>query len=109
LLHNDGIRETPAWLNAVLLLLATIAPAVMVLRFRTIAAPLAITAIIIVLYTGLGLWLYTHAWLIAMGAPLVATTLSFTGNTAWRYVAVDRELSRTRGTLERYVSPQLVR
>jgi adenylate cyclase len=109
LLHHDGVRETPAWLNAVLLLLATIAPAVMVLRFRTIAAPLAITAIIIVLYTGLGLWLYTHAWLIAMGAPLVATTLSFTGNTAWRYVAVDRELSRTRGTLERYVSPQLVR
>jgi adenylate cyclase len=109
LLHHDGVRETPAWLNAVLLLLATIAPAVMVLRFRTIAAPLAITAIIIVLYAGLGFWLYTHAWLIAMGAPLVATTLSFTGNTAWRYVAVDRELSRTRGTLERYVSPQLVR
>jgi len=109
LLHNDGIRETPASLNALLLLLATVAPALMVLQFRTIAAPLAITAIIIGLYTGLGFWLYTHAWLIAMGAPLVATTLSFTANTAWRYVAVDRELSRTRGTLERYVSPQLVR
>ena len=26
-----------------------------------------------------------------------------------RYLTVDRELSRTRGTLERYVSPQLVR
>ena len=109
LLHNDGIRETPAWLNLVLLLLATVAPAWMVLQFRTIAAPLAITAGIVAAYAGLGFWLYTHAWLITMGAPLVATTLSFTGNTAWRYVAVDRELSRTRGTLERYVSPQLVR
>ena len=109
LLHNDGIRETPAWLNLVLLLLATGAPAWMVLQFRTIAAPLAIVAAIVAAYAGLGFWLYTHAWLITMGAPLVATTLSFTGNTAWRYVAVDRELSRTRGTLERYVSPQLVR
>lgn len=109
LLHNDGIRETPAWLNLVLLLLATGAPAWMVLQFRTIAAPLAIAAAIVAAYAGLGFWLYTHAWLITMGAPLVATTLSFTGNTAWRYVAVDRELSRTRGTLERYVSPQLVR
>src|SRR5262249_3124783 len=63
----------------------------------------------VALYSGLAFWLYTHAWMLAMGAPLVATALSFTGNTAWRYVAADRELSRTRGTLERYVSPQLVR
>jgi adenylate cyclase len=109
MLHDDGIRETPAWLNAFLLLCATIAPAWTVIRFRTIVAPLAITLAIVALYAGVGFWLYAHAWSIAMGGPLVATTLSFTGNTAWRYVAVDRELSRTRGTLERYVSPQLVR
>src|SRR5205823_14433933 len=35
--------------------------------------------------------------------------VSFSANTAYRYLTVDRELSRTRGTLERYVSPQLVR
>ena len=109
MLHNDGIHHTPAWLNALLLLCATLAPAWTVIRFRTILAPLAITLAIVALYTGLGFWLYSHAWAITMGGPLVATTLSFTGNTAWRYVAVDRELSRTRGTLERYVSPQLVR
>jgi adenylate cyclase len=108
-LHGDAIRETPAWLNALLLLCATAAPAWTVLRFRTIAISLAVTAGIVALYAGLGFWLYAQGWMIAMGAPLVATTLSFTGNTAWRYVAVDRELSRTRGTLERYVSPQLVR
>jgi adenylate cyclase len=40
---------------------------------------------------------------------MLAATLSFTGNMGWRYLTVDRELARTRGTLERYVSPQLVR
>jgi len=44
-----------------------------------------------------------------MSAPMLAAAVSFTGNTAFRYLTVDRELSRTRGTLERYVSPQLVR
>jgi adenylate cyclase len=43
-----------------------------------------------------------------MSAPLLAVAVSFTGNTSYRYITVDRELSRTRGTLERYVSPQLV-
>ena len=109
MLHDDGIHQIPAWLNALLLVCATVAPAWTVVRFRTIVAPLAITLTIVALYAGFGFWLYAHAWSIAMGGPLVATTLSFSGNTAWRYVAVDRELSRTRGTLERYVSPQLVR
>ena len=40
---------------------------------------------------------------------MLAAAFSFTGNTGWRYLTVDRELARTRGTLERYVSPQLVR
>jgi adenylate cyclase len=44
-----------------------------------------------------------------MSAPMLAAAVSFSGNTAYRYLTVDRELSRTRGTLERYVSPQLVR
>jgi adenylate cyclase len=109
LLHNEGIREAPVWLNVLVLLAAAIAPAWTVVQFRTIIAPLAITVGFVALYTGVAFWLYTNAWMLAMGAPLVATALSFTGNTAWRYVAADRELSRTRGTLERYVSPQLVR
>src|SRR2546430_7401788 len=52
---------------------------------------------------------YAHAIWLPMSAPMLATAVSFSGNTAYRYLTVDRELSRTRGTLERYVSPQLVR
>jgi hypothetical protein len=44
-----------------------------------------------------------------MAAPLLACAVSFSGNTAYRYLTVDRELARTRNTLEAYVSPQLVR
>jgi adenylate cyclase len=60
------------------------------------------------LYTGACFLAYGHSWWLPMSAPLLAAALSFTGNTGYRYITVDRELSRTRGTLERYVSPQLV-
>jgi adenylate cyclase len=43
-----------------------------------------------------------------MAAPMLVVAVSFSANTAFRYLRVDRELSRTRSTLEAYVAPQLV-
>jgi adenylate cyclase len=60
-------------------------------------------------YGGACFLFYSHGTWIPMSAPMLAAAVSFSGNTAYRYLTVDRELSRTRGTLERYVSPQLVR
>src|SRR5439155_25760488 len=48
-----------------------------------------------------------HLWL-PMAAPLVALTLAFAATGAIRYATTGRELRRTRGTLDRYMSPQLV-
>jgi len=63
----------------------------------------------VAVYGGVCFLLYAHSIWLPMSAPMLAAAVSFTGNTAFRYITVDRELSRTRGTLERYVSPQLVR
>jgi adenylate cyclase len=64
---------------------------------------------IVAVYGGICFFAYRHSIWITMASPLLATLVSFGGNTVYKYLTVDRELSRTRGTLERYVSPQLVR
>jgi adenylate cyclase len=108
MLHDEAIRRAPWQLSMPLLLLLAALPAWAVLQYRSIAAPLAVTLGALAGYTAACFFAYGHAWWLPMSAPLLAAALSFTGNTAFRYITVDRELSRTRGTLERYVSPQLV-
>jgi adenylate cyclase len=108
LLHNQAIRRAPWQISLPLLLILCTFPAWGVLQYRSITAPLAATLGVMLLYTGACFAAYGHSWWLPMSAPLLGAALSFTGNTGYRYITVDRELSRTRGTLERYVSPQLV-
>lgn len=108
-LAGQAVRVAPGWI-ALLLILAMIAlPAGAVLRWRSILAPAALTLALLAAYVAACFWLYRQDYWLPMAAPLLAAALSFSGNTGWRYITVDRELARTRGTLERYVSPQLVR
>ncbi len=108
LLHNQGIRPTPWGISLLLLLLLCCLPAWAVVQYRSITVPLAVTLGVMALYAGICFLAYAHSLWLPMSAPLLAAAFSFTGNTGYRYLTVDRELSRTRGTLERYVSPQLV-
>ena len=48
-----------------------------------------------------------HFWM-PMVSPLGALAVSYVGSGAVRYTTTGRELRRTRGTLDRYVAPQLV-
>jgi adenylate cyclase len=108
LLHNQGIRRVPGAFTFALIVLFTALPAWGIVAWRSILAPLALTFASIGAWIGIGFFAYAHDWWLPMTAPLTAAALSFTGNMVYRYLTVDRELSRTRGTLERYVSPQLV-
>jgi adenylate cyclase len=109
LLAGEAVRVAPAWLGALMILLMTAIPAASVLMWRSITAPLGATLLLLAAYGGACFLLYGRNYWLPMAAPMLAAALSFTGNTGFRYLTVDRELSRTRGTLERYVSPQLVR
>jgi adenylate cyclase len=108
LLHDQGVRQVHWEISLLLLLLLCALPAWSVVQYRSIAIPLGVTVGIMALYTGVCFFAYGHSLWLPMSAPLLGAALSFTGNTGYRYITVDRELSRTRGTLERYVSPQLV-
>jgi adenylate cyclase len=109
LLAGEAVRLAPAWLGVLMILLMTAAPAASVLLWRSITAPLGATIALLAAYAGVCFFLYGHNYWLPMATPMIGAALSFTGNTGYRYLTVDRELSRTRGTLERYVSPQLVR
>jgi len=109
MLHNDAVARTPAWLTWVLMVILAALPAWPVAVSRSLMLPLAVAAAVLVLYGGACFWFYAHAIWLPMSAPMLAVAVSFGGNTAFRYITVDRELSRTRNTLETYVSPQLVR
>jgi adenylate cyclase len=108
LLHNQAIERSPDLLAFVLILICTALPAWGIVVWRSILAPLALTLGLVTLYSGICFLAYSNSLWLPMTAPIAGAALSFTGNMVYRYLTVDRELSRTRGTLERYVSPQLV-
>ena len=109
LLSGRAMRLAPVWLGIVLVLLMTSIPAATVLRSRSVVIGVGIVLAVCGAYGAACFFLYARDYWLPMAAPMLAAALSFTGNTAFRYVTVDRELRNTRGTLERYVSPQLIR
>ncbi len=108
LLHNHAVERSPAWLTLGLIMGLAWFPGWCVYRYRSLVLVLAVTLAVMAAFTGLCVVLYRHSYWLTMVAPLLGCAVSFSGNTVLRYLKVDRELSRTRGTLERYVSPQLV-
>ncbi len=108
LLAGEAARQAPVWLALLLVVTMTRSPLLPCSR-RSIIAPLGVTLGLLIAYGAGCFLLYGHNYWLPMAAPMLTAALSFTGNTGWRYLTVDRELARTRGTLERYVSPQLVR
>lgn len=109
MLHNEGVRRAPGALALLLIVVLALPPAWSIVAFRSIATSLGVTVGTLALYVGACFWFYSHSYWLPMAAPMLVGALSFTANGSYRYFTVDRELSRTRGTLERYVSPQLVR
>ncbi|MBK9166775.1 MAG: adenylate/guanylate cyclase domain-containing protein [Bryobacterales bacterium] len=109
LLANEGVRRAPLWIEIALILALLSFPSWSLLHFRSVTAPLALTLGLTAGYAGMCFALYARAYWLPMALPSLAAGLSLTANLALRYLTADRELSRTRDTLERYVSPQLVR
>jgi adenylate cyclase len=78
-------------------------------RFPAAGRGLLVAAALVALYTA-GMFLAfsrAHLWL-PLVAPVSAMVLSYVSVGALRYATVGRDLRRTRGTLDRYISPALV-
>ena len=109
LLHGESMRAAPSWaMVALVLVMAALGAAVQMLgasALREAAAVLAVAA----LFFGINYAVFAWAslWL-PLAAPLAALALSFSSVGAVRFATTGRELRRTRGTLDRYMSPAVV-
>jgi adenylate cyclase len=109
LLEGRAVRVSSGWLTVLAIAMMSAIGGGAVLRWRAMWAVAGAVAAVSATYVGLCFYTYAHDFWLPMAAPLLAIAVSLSANTGWRYLTVDRELARTRGTLERYVSPQLVR
>jgi adenylate cyclase len=103
------MRREPRALTAFLLIFLAAIPAYFVVVSRSILRPMLIGMAAMVVFAAICFLAYRYSTWITMASPLLGHAVLVRRNTVYKYLTVDRELSRTRGTLERYVSPQLVR
>lgn len=109
LLHGEAMRPAPGWFLPLAVFLMAFAGAGILLRIHSTLGGAAALAAVLASYA-VGNYLafaHVHLWL-PLVAPVGALALSYVSAGAIRYATTGRELRRTRGTLDRYVSPALV-
>ena len=109
LLHGEAMRPAPRWFLPLAVLLMSLAGAAILLRIHSTLGGAAALATVLAGYAGGNYLAFAraHLWL-PLVAPVGALALSYVSAAAIRYATTGRELRRTRGTLDRYVSPALV-
>jgi adenylate cyclase len=110
LLNGEAMRETPTWLAVVLILLMAAFGGIVQWKqssFRM--GVLLVTGALIIFFAGnVALFGASH-FVLPLIVPCITLALSYSGASTARYVTTGRELRQTRGVLERYVAPQLVK
>jgi adenylate cyclase len=109
LLHGEAIQPAPSWLGVLaIILMAAIGSGILIRIYSGWWALLAV-AIVTAIYVGICFISFgtAHFWM-PMVSPLGSLAVSYIASGAVRYTTTGRELRRTRGTLDRYVAPQLV-
>lgn len=109
LLHGEAMRPAPRWFLPLAVFLMALAGAGILLRIHSTLGGAAALAAVLAGYAGGNYLAFAraHLWL-PLVAPVGALALSYVSAAAIRYATTGRELRRTRGTLDRYVSPALV-
>ncbi|MDP9268471.1 MAG: adenylate/guanylate cyclase domain-containing protein [Acidobacteriota bacterium] len=111
LLHGEGIRPAPAWALYALVVTMAAAGTLLVVGFRAHAGWVdsVVGAVLVAAYVAASFAVFScwALWL-PLVAPGFAFVFAFLSTGAVRYATTGRELRRTRGTLDRYISPQLV-
>jgi adenylate cyclase len=110
LLNGEAMREAPAWLAvALILLMAALGGAVQWKQSSFRMGVLIVTGTLMIFFAGnVGLF-GANRFVLPLIVPCITLALSYSGASTARYVTTGRELRQTRGVLERYVAPQLVK
>ncbi|MBS1839401.1 MAG: adenylate/guanylate cyclase domain-containing protein [Acidobacteria bacterium] len=110
LLNGVAMREAPAWLAAALILLMSLIGGAIQLNQSSFRAGVFLISGALILFFVSNVALFgTSHFVLPLVAPSIALALSYSGASTARYVTTGRELRQTRGVLERYVAPQLVK
>jgi len=110
LLNGDAMREAPLWMmGALILLMAGLGGGVQWKQpsFR-VGVLLLFGLMVLFIALNAGLFARSH-FVLPLIVPCITLAASYSGASTARYVTTGRELRQTRGVLERYVAPQLVK
>jgi adenylate cyclase len=109
LLQGQAVRVAPGWVRpAGVILMSLLGAAILVFIPSASVASLAALALVALYGAGSSLAMVRGYFWMPLAAPLAGFFLSFIAAGLIRYATTGRELRRTRGTLDRYISPQLV-
>jgi adenylate cyclase len=110
LLNGEAMLEAPSWLaSLVILFMASLGGTVQWYQssFRT-GMLFFFGAMALFLVANVALFGTIH-FVLPLVAPCITLAASYSGTSTARYVTTGRELRQTRGVLDRYVAPQLVK
>lgn len=109
LLHNQGIRLTPSGLTYAAIILFAIAGAGLLVLISSASLSGAALALVLSVYALISYLSFARLHIsLPFVSPMLSLVLAFVSVAAVRYATTGRELRRTRGTLDRYISPALV-
>ncbi|MDR1972734.1 MAG: adenylate/guanylate cyclase domain-containing protein [Treponema sp.] len=109
LLSGDFIRESPLWLNLVILLAASLLVTLLSFYPGRIPVSLGVTFLTLLAAIGLALAAYHfgNLWL-PMAAPIVTIVLSFLASTVYNYATEGSQKRFIKSAFSRYLSPKVI-
>ena len=109
LLHNEAVRLAPGWFKyAAIILLAGMGTGLLVFISRGSFSVAVLAGVVAIYAVGSFLGFSRLHSSLPLVAPMLSLAMAFASTAAVRYATTGRELRRTRGTLDRYISPALV-
>jgi class 3 adenylate cyclase len=109
LLSGDFIRESPRWLDLLILFAAALLIAVLSLLPGRIPVALGTTILALVLIIGLGFACYHFGGLwLPMAAPIVTVILAFLASTVYNYATEGSQKRFIKSAFSRYLSPTVI-
>ena len=110
LLNGEAMREAPVWLGSTLILFMAALGGIVQWKQSSFRAGVLMLfgAMLFFVVGNVGLFGSIH-FVLPLILPCITLASSYSGASTARYVTTGRELRQTRGVLERYVAPQLVK
>jgi class 3 adenylate cyclase/CHASE2 domain-containing sensor protein len=109
LLSGDFIRESPRWLNLVILFAAAVFMTLLSLfpGRAPVSVGAALAALLVIIGGGVAAYHFGSLWL-PMAAPVVAVVLSFLSSTVYSYVTEGSQKRFIKSAFSRYLSPKVI-